>query len=88
MDSDGLLEARVALLEARLARMTVDSPLSPRQGEALQLAAHGHSSGEIALLMKISESSLRTHFTAVFQKLNARDRTHAVAIALRRGWIR
>jgi len=62
-------------------------PLSPREIEVLKLVASGNSNKRIANLFKISEHTVKNHLTSIMQKLNANDRTHAVIIALRQGWL-
>jgi DNA-binding NarL/FixJ family response regulator len=54
-----------------------------RQREVLQLFADGLSTPEIAARLGLSEETIRTHAKATLARLGARDRTHAVAIALR-----
>ncbi|MFH0777166.1 MAG: LuxR C-terminal-related transcriptional regulator [Candidatus Eisenbacteria bacterium] len=49
--------------------------------------AWGNSNKEIARLFDISENTVKNHLTSIMQKLDARDRTHAVVIALRQGWL-
>ena len=62
-------------------------PLSPREIEILNRVSWGNSNKEIAKLFNISENTVKNHLTSIMQKLDARDRTHAVVIALRRGWL-
>jgi PAS domain S-box-containing protein len=63
------------------------SRLTPRELEVLQLAAHGHSTREIAAELVISSSTVKTHFEHIYPKLEASDRAAAVAAALRQGLI-
>jgi len=63
------------------------SPISPREIEILNRVAWGNSNKEIARLFDISENTVKNHLTSIMQKLDARDRTHAVVIALRQGWL-
>lgn len=62
--------------------------LTFRESEILQLAADGHSGPEIADLLGVSRSTIKTHLERVYHKLGVRDRSSAVAAALRRGIIR
>ncbi|WP_188911416.1 helix-turn-helix transcriptional regulator [Salinarimonas ramus] len=62
--------------------------LSPRELEALQWAAEGRTEDEIGDLMTISTHGVEKHMRAARRKLGARNRTHAVAEAIRRGIIR
>ncbi len=62
-------------------------PLSAREREVLGLIAYGLSLPEIAERLTISLSTVRTHAGNIYRKLGARNRPHAVALALRRGLI-
>jgi DNA-binding NarL/FixJ family response regulator len=63
------------------------SALTPRQRQVLQLLADGHSTDEAARGLGLSSETVRTHTKATIRRLDARDRAHAVAIALRAGLI-
>lgn len=65
-----------------------DNPLTQREGEILALIANGKSNSEIAETLYIAASTVRVHVHAILQKLEARDRTQAVVIALRHGLIK
>lgn len=58
-----------------------------RQREILQLLANGHSTTETAHSLGVSTETVRTHAKAALARLGARDRAHAVAVALRAGLI-
>jgi len=66
---------------------TQPSPLSPRETDVLNHVAGGTPNKQIANLFDISEHTVKNHLTGIMHKLNARDRTHAVVIALRQGWL-
>ena len=57
--------------------------LSEREIEALSLASQGLSSKEIGNVLGITKRTADTHLSSAIDKLKARNRTHAVAIALR-----
>jgi DNA-binding CsgD family transcriptional regulator len=61
--------------------------LTPRELEILQLIASGLSNREIASQLFVSENTVKTHSSRVFDKLNARRRTQAVQIAKEQGLI-
>lgn len=61
--------------------------LSPRELEILQLMADGCDNEEIAQRLVISKETVKSHVRRTLQKLNARSRTHAVAIAFRRALV-
>jgi DNA-binding CsgD family transcriptional regulator len=64
-----------------------ERPLSPREAEVIQLAALGESTKEIAASLRLSDYTVRDYLTSAVEKLNARNRTEAVAVALRMGII-
>jgi len=61
--------------------------ISKRELECLKLAANGHTSEDIARLLKLSVHTANQYLTQTTQKLNAVNRTQAVAKALRLGLI-
>ena len=63
------------------------SALTKRQRETLQLLADGNSTDDVARRLHLSAETVRTHTKATLARLGARDRAHAVAIALRSGQI-
>ena len=67
--------------------VTFDSnPLSEREQEVLQLVAKGASNHTIAEQLFLSNGTIRNYMTAIFNKLNANNRTDAVRIARENGW--
>jgi DNA-binding NarL/FixJ family response regulator len=68
----------------------VDHPrddLSPREVDVLRLIAGGNANKEIADQLGIGEASVKSYVANIFSKLDAKDRAHAVTIALKRGII-
>lgn len=61
--------------------------LTERELEIVKLMASGAANKEIAASLFISENTVKTHISNLFQKLGARDRTEAVTKALARGLI-
>ena len=61
--------------------------LTRRQREILQLYADGLSTTEVSAQLGLSLETVRTHTKALLSRLRARDRAHAVALALRTGLI-
>lgn len=57
--------------------------LTKRQREILQLLANGESTTVAARELDLSEETVKTHTKHALARLGARNRTHAVAIALR-----
>ena len=62
-------------------------PLDKSELEALTLFANGKSVEEISASLKVSRSSVQYYLTIAARKLDARNRVHAVTIAVRRGLI-
>ena len=54
--------------------------ITPRELEILQLIAEGLSNREIAERVHVSENTVKTHSSRVFDKLGARRRTQAVQL--------
>ena len=75
-----------AEIAAELAQHTADEVLTPREIEILKLIAGGHSNKLAADRLRIREDTVKAHVTNILAKLNASDRTHAVTIALQRGY--
>ena len=63
------------------------TPLSHREMEILKYIAEGNSNKRIAYTLGIGEQTIKNHITSIMRKLNANDRTHAVVLAMRRGWL-
>lgn len=61
--------------------------LSPREISVLRLVAAGKQNRHIGEELKVSEQTIKTRMRNILAKLDARDRTHAVTIAMRRGFI-
>jgi DNA-binding NarL/FixJ family response regulator len=62
-------------------------PLNARELSVLRLAAQGNSNRSIGNVLNLSEETIKTRMKAILAKLNASDRTHAVSIAIRRGFL-
>ena len=62
--------------------------LTPRESQVLQLFANGRSTVEVARTLGISQKTVKNHLTSIYQKLNVRDRTEAVLLAVRMGLIK
>ena len=58
-----------------------------RQLEVLQLLANGLRRAEVGKELNIGIPTVSTHLKKANKKLDANNRTHAVAIVLRKGWI-
>ncbi|WP_114206046.1 response regulator [Acidisarcina polymorpha] len=74
-------------IAAHLADHLGEDTLSKREVEVLQKIAGGNRNGDIAALLFISEETVKGHVKHIMEKLGASDRTEAVAIGIRRGFI-
>ncbi len=72
---------------AHLAEHMGEESLTARELEVLQQVAGGNRNRDIAGRLFISEETVKVHIKHILEKLGAKDRTGAVAIALRRGII-
>ncbi|MBS1821582.1 MAG: response regulator transcription factor [Acidobacteria bacterium] len=62
--------------------------LSEREVEVLKAVATGSSNKQVGTMLGISEDTVKGHMKNVLAKLKANDRTHAVLIALKRGYLK
>jgi DNA-binding NarL/FixJ family response regulator len=74
-------------IAAELADHVTDDALSVREVEVLRRVATGHSNKIIAAQLIVSEATVKGHMKSILSKLGANDRTHAVTIAMKRGFI-
>ena len=72
---------------ARLAEHLGEADLTPRELDVLRLIRDGYKNKQIADQLAISENTVNFHIKNLVEKLGARDRTHAVTIAIRRGLV-
>jgi DNA-binding NarL/FixJ family response regulator len=74
-------------IASQLAEHAADDALTLREIEVLRLLAGGNANKLIADKLSIAEETVKFHVRNILSKLGASDRTHAVAIALKRGII-
>jgi DNA-binding NarL/FixJ family response regulator len=74
-----------AEVAARLAEHLGEDDLTVRELEVLRLIRDGYRNKQIADQLAIAETTVNFHVKNLVAKLEAKDRTHAVTIALRRG---
>jgi DNA-binding NarL/FixJ family response regulator len=76
--------------ESKIEKQEVRRPLhllTRRECEVLQLLADGKSNRGIGEALYISEKTVKNHVSNILQKLNVNDRTQAVVVAIKNGWV-
>jgi DNA-binding NarL/FixJ family response regulator len=71
----------------QLAEHATDELLTPAEIRVLRLIAGGNANKEIAAVLSLSEETVKGQVRSILSKLNAKDRTHAAMIGLKRGII-
>ncbi|NOU95076.1 response regulator [Paenibacillus sp. LMG 31456] len=66
---------------------TDSSPLTRREAEVLRLMAEGKSNKMIGEFLFISEKTVKNHVSSILQKMEVDDRTQAVIVAIKNGWV-
>ncbi len=91
---EGLLAASPALIQPLLGpalaaeeQAELEEELTEREGEVLQLLAHGFQNKQIALELRISEHTVKFHVSAIYAKLGVTNRTEALRRGARLGLI-
>jgi DNA-binding NarL/FixJ family response regulator len=74
-------------IAAHLAEHYSDEALTGREIEVLRQIAGGNRNRDIAEKLFITEETVKVHIKHIMEKLGASDRTQAVAIGVRRGFI-
>jgi DNA-binding NarL/FixJ family response regulator len=70
-----------------IAEHSADDALTPREVDVLRFVAKGNANKEIGAQLSLTEETVKSHIRNILSKLQANDRTHAVAIAVKRGII-
>jgi DNA-binding NarL/FixJ family response regulator len=71
----------------QIAEHAADDSITARELDVLRGVANGSSNKIIASDLNISEHTVKNHLKSILSKLDANDRTHAVMIALKRGFL-
>ncbi|WP_282020912.1 response regulator [Planomicrobium okeanokoites] len=79
LGSDGLFLQTTVTLPYHL--------LTARECEVLQLLADGHSNRSLGEALEISEKTVKNHVSSILRKMELQDRTQAVVIAIKNGWV-
>jgi len=70
-----------------IAEHVVDDALTDREIAILRRVAAGTSNKMIASQLAVSDATVKSHMKNILSKLGANDRTHAVTIAMKRGFL-
>jgi DNA-binding NarL/FixJ family response regulator len=68
------------------AKKHIHQRLTRREMDVMQALLRGYSNKEIARELVISEQTVQTHLSNIFNKMEVNSRTEAVLIAMRDGW--
>jgi DNA-binding NarL/FixJ family response regulator len=74
-------------IAAELADHVTEDALTDREVDVLRKVATGNSNKIIASQLNVSEATVKGHMKSILSKLGANDRTHAVTIAMKRGFL-
>ena len=80
-------KAMAAEVAADVAQHTGEELLTPKEIDVLRLIAAGNANKEIAARLAVTEETVKSRVKNILDKLGANDRTHAVTIGLKRGFI-
>ena len=76
-----------AAREATQRQAAVLTALTDREVDVLRLIGRGRSNAEIAAELWVAETTVKTHITRIFGKLDLRDRAQAVVMAYETGLV-
>ena len=76
------------MIAAKLAESMARADLSARERQVLRYLANGRSNKEIGTILVISENTVKAHVKSILTKLDAIGRGEAIAIAIKRGFIK
>jgi len=75
------------VIENGLAAQFEGAPLSARERQCLQMAAHGMTGNEIGFKLGISERTVTFHFANIISKLGVLNRNEAIAKSIAQGFV-
>jgi len=87
-NGDHAMSPRLAEALLNAARRETDGIVTAREEEVLQLVADGLGTNEIGERLFISHRTVKNHLASIYEKLNARDRTQAVLMAVKMGIVK
>ena len=74
-------------LATQVAEHAGEEGLTAKEIDVLRLIAAGNANKEVAAQLSITEETVKSRVKNILEKLGANDRTHAVSIAVKRGFI-
>jgi len=74
-------------IAVKLAENFGGEQLTARELDVLRLVRDGHKNKQIADKLGVAETTVHFHIKNITDKLHANDRTHAVTLAMRRGFL-
>jgi DNA-binding NarL/FixJ family response regulator len=87
-EQEGAAERTFAVEDSEPVDPKVIESLTRREREVLQLMAEGKSNRAIGEFLFISEKTVKNHVSSILQKLSVQDRTQAVVISIKNGWVK
>jgi DNA-binding NarL/FixJ family response regulator len=87
-EQEGASERSLSTDDAQSVDPRLIESLTRREREVLQLMAEGKSNRAIGEFLFISEKTVKNHVSSILQKLNVQDRTQAVVISIKNGWVK
>ncbi|HBZ81771.1 response regulator transcription factor [Brevibacillus parabrevis] len=87
-EHEGSTERSFSVDDSQTIDPKVIESLTRREREVLQLMAEGKSNRAIGEFLFISEKTVKNHVSSILQKLNVQDRTQAVVISIKNGWVK
>ena len=85
--AESMLKQFQSIVTTGKAMDSIISPLTFREIQVLNYIADGNSNRQIAVVLQISEQTIKNHVGSILRKLNANDRAQAAVIAVRQGWL-
>ncbi|MDF2684275.1 MAG: DNA-binding response regulator [Brevibacillus sp.] len=87
-EQEGAAERSFSIDDSQTIDPKVIESLTRREREVLQLMAEGKSNRAIGEFLFISEKTVKNHVSSILQKLSVQDRTQAVVISIKNGWVK
>lgn len=81
------LEGAIHYIHSKTPSIPWHEILTNREMEVLRLISQGKNNRSISEHLSISEKTVKNHVSNILYKLNVQDRTQAVLLAIRYGWV-